>query len=124
MVSSASYDQLTGSTPAVLSPFIYHRVMARDGIEAVTISDSFQSGAISAQRSPALAAINAGRDMVMYPDDEEASREAYRVLARGTRETALRRETRKSSAGEVRARDGRQDLLLVVNRSSLIGLHG
>jgi beta-N-acetylhexosaminidase len=80
MVSSASYDQLTGSTPAVLSPSIYHTVMARDGIDAVTISDSFQSGAISAQRSPASKAINAGLDMVMYPDDEAASRNAYKVL--------------------------------------------
>lgn len=80
MVSSASYDQLTGSTPAVLSPSIYHMVMARDGIDAVTISDSFQSGAISAQRSPALAAIGAGLDMVMYPGDEAASRNAYKTL--------------------------------------------
>jgi beta-glucosidase-like glycosyl hydrolase len=80
MVSSASYDELTGSTPAVLSPFIYHTMMPRDGIDAVTISDSFQLGAISAQRSPALSAISAGLDMVMYPDDEAASRDAYEML--------------------------------------------
>ena len=80
MVSSASYDELTGSTPAVLSPSIYHTVMARDGIDAVTVSDSFQSGAISARRSPVAAAIRAGLDMVMYPDDEAASRNAYKVL--------------------------------------------
>ncbi len=80
MVRSASYDQLTGSTPAVMSPFMYHQVMARDRIHAVTISDSFQSGAISAQRSPARGAISVGLDMVMYPDDEAASRAAYKGL--------------------------------------------
>lgn len=103
MVSSASYDHLTGSTPAVLSPSIYHTVMPRDGIDAVTISDSFQSGAISAQRSPTLRAISAGLDMVMYPDDEAASRDAYSLLMRGAEHGLLPAARVRDAAGKVLA---------------------
>lgn len=82
MVSSASYPSLTGATPAVLSPKIYRAVLPKDGVDAVTISDSFESGAIAAVQSPALRAINAGLDMVMYPDYESTSAAAYaRLLA-------------------------------------------
>jgi beta-glucosidase-like glycosyl hydrolase len=80
MVSSASYTNLTGSTPAVLSPTIYRTVLPRDGVDALTISDSFESGAIAAVQSPALTAINAGLDMVMYPDYEAASATAFAGL--------------------------------------------
>jgi beta-N-acetylhexosaminidase len=89
MVSSASYDQLTGSTPAVLSPYIYRTVMKRDGIDAVTISDSFESGAISVQQSPARAAINAGLDMVLYPGYEATCQNAYDLLLQDARAGTL-----------------------------------
>ena len=101
MVSSASYDQLTGSTPAVLSPYIFHTMMARDGIDAVTISDSFESGAISGRRSPALTAINAGLDMVMYPDYEAASRDAYSLLIRDIKDGTLDLVRVRAAAGKV-----------------------
>jgi beta-N-acetylhexosaminidase len=101
MVSSASYDQLTGSTPAVLSPFIYRTEMRRDGIDAVTITDSFESGAMSARHSPALAAINAGVDMVMYPGDEAASRHAYGLLLRGAEHGTLNAGRVRDAAGKV-----------------------
>jgi beta-glucosidase-like glycosyl hydrolase len=94
---------LTGSTPAVLSPYIYHTVMASDGIDAVTISDSFESGAISGRRSPARAAINAGLDMVLYPGDEDASREAYRLLVRDAENGTLDRARVRAAARKVLA---------------------
>jgi beta-N-acetylhexosaminidase len=103
MVSSASYDRLTGSTPAVLSPYIYQTVMARDGIDALTISDSFESGAISGRRSPALSAINAGLDMVMYPDDEAASRGAYNLLIQDAKDGTLNRVRVRTAAAKVLA---------------------
>jgi beta-N-acetylhexosaminidase len=103
MLSSASYDRLTGSTPAVLSPYIYNTVMARDGIDAVTISDSFESGAISGRRSPALAAINAGLDIVMYPGDEAASRDAYDSLFQAAKHGTLNRARVRTAARKVLA---------------------
>jgi beta-N-acetylhexosaminidase len=101
MVSSASYDQLTGSTPAVLSPYIYRTVLKRDGVDAVTISDSFESGAISAQPSPALTAINAGLDMVLYPDYETTSRDAYDLLVEDARQGTLHADRVLAAAGKV-----------------------
>jgi len=101
MMSSASYDRLTGSTPAVLAPYIYRTVMKRDGIDAVTISDSFESGAISVQRSPARAAINAGLDMVLYPGYEATSQNAYDLLLQDARAGTLHPGRVLAAAGRV-----------------------
>ncbi len=91
MVSSASYEQLTGSTPAVLSPTIYQKLMPAIGITALPISDSFESGAIEDLPSPALHAITAGLDMVMYPGTEAASAYAYQSLLTDAEQRALSR---------------------------------
>jgi beta-glucosidase-like glycosyl hydrolase len=92
---------LTGSTPAVLSPYIYQTVMARDGIDALTISDSFESGAMSGRRSPARLAINAGLDMIMYPGDEAASRRAYNLLLQDAETGMLDRARVRAAAARV-----------------------
>lgn len=80
MISSASYSHLTGSTPAVLDPRIYHHLLPNDGVRGLTMSDSFESGAIDPLQFPARIAINAGLDMVMYPGTETASAYAYSAL--------------------------------------------
>jgi beta-N-acetylhexosaminidase len=80
MISSASYPNLTGSAPAVLSPLTYRKVIEQDRINALLISDSFESGAIQNLQSPALHALNAGLDMVMYPDYESVALSAYSTL--------------------------------------------
>jgi beta-N-acetylhexosaminidase len=89
MVSSASYLHLTGATPAVLSPTIYRRVMPAEEIDALTMSDTFEGGAIENLQSPAMSAINAGLDMVMYPDEESASAYAYKALLADAHRGAL-----------------------------------
>jgi beta-N-acetylhexosaminidase len=81
MVSSAGYPTLTGTTtPAVLTPQIYGREMARVRINAVTISDDLQAAALSEAVHPALHAINAGLDLLLYAQTETASAEAYDKL--------------------------------------------
>jgi beta-N-acetylhexosaminidase len=80
MVSSASYANLTGSAPAVLDPGIYSRFMPEQRVDAVTISDSFESGAIDKLETPALRAIDAGLDMVLYPGHESVGADAFRLL--------------------------------------------
>jgi beta-N-acetylhexosaminidase len=89
MVSSASYTHLTGDTPAFESPLIYRRVMRSDGISALTISDSLESGATDVLRAPARTAINAGLDMVMYPGLQSASARAYAALLAAARAGTL-----------------------------------
>lgn len=103
MVSSASYEHLTGFTPAVLSPAIYHQVMPSDGINAVTISDSFESGAIQNLHSPAMTAINAGLDMVLYPGLESSSLVAFQSLLNDAEQGALNRGRLQTAASKVLA---------------------
>lgn len=101
MVSSASYSNLTGSVPAVLSPTIYQQVMPADGIQAVTISDDFQAPAMAGQSSPALHAINAGLDLVMYAQTEAASEAAYQLLYQDYRSGSLSAVRIQSAAARV-----------------------
>ena len=101
MVSSASYTSLTGATPAVLSPKIYRTVLPQDGVDALTISDSFESGAIAAVQSPALTAIKAGLDMVMYPDYESTSATAYARLLADAQTGALNPQRVRAAAARV-----------------------
>ena len=89
MVSSASYPQLTGSAPAVISPAIYDQVLPSDGVHVVTISDDFQAQAIAGLPGPAHDAINAGLDMVMYAQTEAASANAYQRLYQEAEQGAI-----------------------------------
>jgi beta-N-acetylhexosaminidase len=84
MVSSATYPQLTGPLPAVMSVATYQHelALAVPGHSPVTISDDLQSPAITSQIAPARSAINAGLDLLMYAQTDEGSAEAYdRLLA-------------------------------------------
>jgi beta-N-acetylhexosaminidase len=103
MVSSASYEHLTGVAPAVLSSYTYNTLLPNDGIDAVTISDSFESGSIAGLQAPALRALNAGLDMVMYPGYESSSANAYRLLLQDLRGGALHRGRVEAAAQKVLA---------------------
>jgi beta-N-acetylhexosaminidase len=100
MVSSASYKHLTGRLPAVMSPVIYRTVLPEDGVSALTISDSFQSGAIAQWSHPARRALAAGLDMVMYPGEESAALSAYPALVADVNSGALSR-ARVTAAADV-----------------------
>ena len=82
MVSSAAYPTLSGPLPAVMSPEIYRhelRLALPHGMP-VTISDDLQSPAIEAHPAPARHAIQAGIDLLMYAQTEQASAAAYATL--------------------------------------------
>lgn len=102
MVSSASYTSLTGSTPAVLSPSTYDALRA-DGANAVTISDDFETRAISGQLTPARRAINAGLDLVLYAETETASEQAYQELYRDAQDSTLSPTRVRAAAAAVLA---------------------
>ena len=103
MVDSASYAHITGYAPAVLAPIIYHRWLPSDGFHGLTMSDSFESGAIKHVFEPALRAIDAGDDMVMYPGAESASAAAYRTLLADARLRTLPANRLAAAAGAVLA---------------------
>lgn len=82
MVSSGIYPSLTGPLPAVMSPLTYQRELriAAPQVNVPTISDDLQAPALADQPTPARTAINAGLDMAMYAQTEDASAEAYQLL--------------------------------------------
>jgi beta-N-acetylhexosaminidase len=82
MVSNAIYPTLTGTyTPAVLSRHVLSREIRMARIEAVTISDDLQAGALTDQRQPALHAVDAGLDLLLYAQTEAASADAFVKLS-------------------------------------------
>jgi len=101
MVSSASYTNLTGSTPAVLDPKIYAQVMKSDGITALPISDDFEAVAMAKINSPARTALNAGLDMVMYADYESVALSAYSTLLADAQDGSLSRSRVRAASERV-----------------------
>jgi beta-N-acetylhexosaminidase len=81
MISSAAYPTLTGTeAPALDAPGVYRHELRRAGIQAVTISDDLQAGALTSREHPALHALGAGLDLLLYAQSEDASSEAYAEL--------------------------------------------
>jgi beta-N-acetylhexosaminidase len=101
MVSSASYQHVTGSVPAVLSPITYHQLLPAAHVDAVTLSDTLESGAIRPWSSPARRAISAGLDMVLYPDYEADALNAYHGLVADIEAGSLSRARVAAAAAKV-----------------------
>lgn len=83
MVDSAVYPGLSGSAPAVMSPEIYRReIPSAVGRGVVTVTDDLQARALAGQATPALRAVNAGVDLLLYAQTEASSTGAYERLLR------------------------------------------
>jgi beta-N-acetylhexosaminidase len=100
MISSASYTNLTGRTPAVMSPRTY-TALADDGVTALPISDSLQAGALEHINSPARKAISAGLDMAMYTGMATAALHSYSILLADARAGQLGRARVYAAASRV-----------------------
>jgi beta-N-acetylhexosaminidase len=103
MLSSASYPHLTGRTPAVLSPFIYHHVLPGDRVSAVTISDAFATPAILAQPNAGRRAVAAGLDMLLYSEGEATADRGYTGLRRALSSGRLSATRVRAAAARVLA---------------------
>lgn len=92
MISSAGYPALSGtSTPAVMDRETYAHELPAAGIQAVTISDDMQAPAIVDHERPALHALDAGLDLLLYASTEEGSALAYAGLSTDLRSGLLDR---------------------------------
>ncbi len=88
MISSASYPALGIVDPASLDPQTY-RILASLGFTGITITDEFDTPAIANEHRPALAALKAGVDLLLYGPDESGARRAYAKLLGDARSGAL-----------------------------------
>lgn len=79
MISDASYPALDPSgLPAVLSPRILHTQLSVAGIdERVTITDDLEVPSVEQYSDPAVKAIAAGDDILMFAQHEAGSERAY-----------------------------------------------
>jgi beta-N-acetylhexosaminidase len=105
MVSSAIYPSLSGQLPAVMSPAIYdHELpLATRSSSIVTISDDLETDAITSQLAPARRAINAGLDLLLYAETEEASDAAYVRLLAEARSGVVRTHRIESASSAIAA---------------------
>ena len=100
MVSNASYTNLTGTTPAVMSPRTY-TALAADGVTALPISDSLQAGALERVDAPARKAISAGLDLALYTGRASAAVRSYSILLADARAGQLGRARVYAAASRV-----------------------
>jgi len=90
MVSSASYPRLTGDgDPALLSPETYRTELRRARVTLPTISDDLDTPAIEGLHTPALRALRAGLDLLLYAQTESSSAVAYEGLLGDLRNGSL-----------------------------------
>lgn len=100
MLSSASYPTLGIDRPAVLAPRTY-RLLANLGVSGLTISDAFDTPAITARRRPALQAVRAGLDVLLFSAGEEPARRAYAQLLADVRAGRLSRDRVQQAARRI-----------------------
>jgi beta-N-acetylhexosaminidase len=99
MISSATYPRLGIDAPAVLDRSTY-RLLDSTGFRGLTITDAFDTPAVATQVRPALKALRAGVDLLLYGMDQRGAAQAYSRLLADARAGRL-------SRGQVRARADR-----------------
>lgn len=100
MVASATYPKLGINTPAVLTAGTYD-LLAKTGFTGLTISDALGTPAIARQRNPAVSAVRAGLDLLLYTQTKGAAGRAFNELRSETRSGRLAKEALRSTATEI-----------------------
>lgn len=99
MLSNASYPQMTGTLPAVISGETY-RSLRELGVVGPYITDSLDALGVNNRSGLAVDALTAGADILLYTLEGSAER-ARRQLQRGLRSGALDPGVLKLRAGRV-----------------------
>src|SRR4051794_23759282 len=103
MLSTAIYPALSGKPAALSRPIATGELRDRLGFQGVSITDALGSVSATAVGGPAktaLAAAQAGTDLVLFTDLSDAAR-AHRALARGLRDGSLDRSDFEASTNRV-----------------------
>jgi beta-N-acetylhexosaminidase len=98
MTSHLDLTAIAPGVPASLAPEVYDLLRDDLGFEGVTITDSLGMGAVAASWKPAVAALNAGADLLLMPVDTV---ETHRVLTKAIDEGDVTRERAEEAAARV-----------------------
>ena len=98
MVGHLDVEALAPGVPSSLAPEVYAYLRDELGFEGVAITDSLGMGAVVATRKPAVAAINAGADLLLMPAD---TRLAHETLTKAINDGEITRERIEEAAARV-----------------------
>jgi beta-N-acetylhexosaminidase len=84
--------------PSSLAPEVYELLREDLGFEGVAITDSLGMGAVAATFKPAVAALNAGADLLLMPVD---TAETHRVVTKAIDDGEVSRERAEEAAARV-----------------------
>ncbi len=102
MMASATYPALGIANPAVLDPKAY-ALLTQRGFGGLTISDAFDTPAIAGRKDPAVRAIAAGLDLLLYGQNEAGARLAYTRLLAAAQDGTLDAARVQASAARILA---------------------
>lgn len=95
MISTASYPTLGATKPAAFSPTIVKSLLRGQlGFDGVTITDDLESPAVTSTLPPVVAAVSAleaGEDLLLYAQSENASQKVFGQLIREVKSGQLDR---------------------------------
>jgi beta-N-acetylhexosaminidase len=100
MLSSASYPALGIRGPAVLDGRTY-RLLSSTGFRGITITDAFDTPALSGRTRPARSALQAGVDLLLYGSNEAGAQQAYARLLEDAKAGRLPPEALRAKAERV-----------------------
>ncbi len=98
MLGHLELSRIAPGLPASLSPTVYEILRDELGFEGVTITDSMGMGAVAGVHKPAVAAINAGADLILMPVN---TAETHRILAAAITSGEISRERAEEAATRV-----------------------
>ncbi len=98
MLSHLDLTAIAPGVPASLAPAVYDLLRGDLGFEGVTITDSLGMGAVASSYKPAVAALNAGADLLLMPVDTV---ETHRVVTRAVDEGDIPRARIEEAAARI-----------------------
>ena len=98
MMSHLDLTAIAPGVPASLAPEVYDLLRDDLGFEGVTITDSLGMGAVAASWKPAVAALEAGADLLLMPVDTV---ETHRVVTQAITDGEVSRERAEEAAARV-----------------------
>jgi beta-N-acetylhexosaminidase len=98
MMSHLDLTAIAPGVPASLAPAAYELLREEIGFDGVAITDSLGMGAVAGRPKPAVAALNAGADLLLMPVD---TRTTHGIISDAIASGEVSRERAEDAAAKV-----------------------